>query len=133
MTYTCDICGFTSDNAPEYASHKRWQHRKRKTKKAADTVTQSRQAKKAAKKAAKKKAVITKRRKQRQEKSQHIPRPENFDISGCGIEMYYDHLTFIPDLDDPNLTVEYLDKERVCKKCRKRYKLDTLLAKRKRR
>ena len=126
MTYTCDKCGFETDSVPEFASHKRWQHKKRK--KAAITLQKSRQDKKAAKVA---KAI--KRRKQRQEKSQHIPRPENMDISGCGIQMYYDHLTFIPDLEDVNLTVEYLDKERVCKKCRKRYKLDTLLAKRKRR
>lgn len=126
MTYTCDKCGFETDSVPEFASHKRWQHRKRKyVKKAAST---KKHPDKATKKSAK--VVVSKRRKQRQKRSQHIPRPENFDISGCGIMMYYDHLTFIPDFDDPSLTVEYLDKERVCLKCRKRYKLDEALRKR---
>lgn len=82
-----------------------------------------------AKRKAKKKVA---KRKLRQEKSQHIPRPENFSVAGCGVEIYYDHLTFIPDLSDPNLTTEFMDKERVCKKCRKRYKLDDAVAKRRR-
>lgn len=128
MKYTCDICGFESDNVPEFASHKRWQHRKRKKTVKAKITKKTAKAIAIVKKVAK---GFIKRRKQRQEKSQHIPRPENSSISGCGIEMYYDYLTFIPDLEDANLTVEYLDKERVCKKCRKRYKLDSFLAKRK--
>jgi hypothetical protein len=129
MKYACDKCDFTCDTVPEIASHKRWQHPIRKTRKVVNTKHPDTKATKKAAKIAK----AIKRPKQRQEKSQHIPRPENFDVSGCGIEMYYDHLTFIPDLDDSNLTVEYLDKERVCKKCRKRYKLDSVLAKHKRR
>ena len=67
-------------------------------------------------------------RKLRQEKSQHIPRPQDFSLAGCGVEIYYEHLTYIPDLE--NDTVEYLDKERVCKKCRKIYKLDEALSRR---
>ena len=63
-------------------------------------------------------------RKLRQMQSQHIPRPENFDLAGCGVEIYFEHLTFIPDFNDATMTIEYLDKERVCKKCRKRYKID---------
>lgn len=66
----------------------------------------------------------------RQGKYQHIPRPDNFDIAGCGVEIYYDHLTFIPDLENGKLTVEYLDKERVCLKCRKRFNLDAYISKR---
>jgi hypothetical protein len=99
-------CKFSSDSKPQFASHIRWQH-----------------INKAVKKAKPKK--VTAKRKLRQEMRQHIPRPENFSISGCGIEIYYDHLTYIPDFETD--TIEYLDKERVCKKCRKRYNLDKLL------
>lgn len=122
--YACDKCDFTCATVPEIASHKRWQHREQKAP-VAKTTTKKTPAKKI--------PTRTKRgRKLRQEKSQHIPRPENFAVAGCGIDIYYDHLTFIPDFEDSRLTVEYLDKERVCKKCRKRYKLDEALRKRRR-
>lgn len=78
------------------------------------------------------KKVVKRGRKLRQEKSQHVPRPQNFSLAGCGIEIFYDHLTFIPDFEDKTLTVEYLDKERVCKKCRKIFRIDEALTKRSR-
>jgi hypothetical protein len=88
---------------------------------------------KALRKRAVKKVKPRKRRMQIPEYCQHVPRPENFDIAGCGINMgNIDHLVFIPDFSDPNLTTEYMDKERVCKKCRKRYKLDEAVSKRRR-
>lgn len=130
--YACDVCDFTCATVPEIASHKRWQHPKQaNAKKAALLAKEIEKSKK--KTPAKKSAIPTRKkrgRKLRQEKSQHIPRPENFAIAGCGVEIYYEHLTYIPDLE--NDTVEYLDKERVCRKCRKRYKLDEALRKRRR-
>jgi len=92
-------CKFKSDHKPAMLQHIRFQHK-----------------------------GVKRGRKLRQNAMQHIPRPENFDIAGCGIELYYEHLTYIPDLEKD--TVEYLNKERVCKKCRKRYKLDEALRKR---
>jgi hypothetical protein len=92
-------CKFKSEHKPAMIQHIRFEHKK-----------------------------VKRTRKLRQNTMQHIPRPENFDIAGCGIELYYEHLTFIPDFEIH--TVEYLDKERVCKKCRKLYKIDEALRKR---
>lgn len=112
--YFCNLCGHTTNTVPEIAAHHRWC------------------SKRPAKQKPKNKPPVHKRgRKLRQEKSQHIPRPENFAIAGCGIEIFYEHLTFIPDLENQDLTIEYLDKERVCKKCRAKYKLDEALKRRK--
>lgn len=125
FSYYCLQHDFGTNSSPEYASHKRWQHKKRASK--LDTAKNPDKAKKTP---AKKKAVKKRGRKLRQQSYQHIPRPENFSIAGCGIDIYYEHLTYIPDMETD--TVEYLDREKVCKKCRKRYKLDEAFRKRRR-
>lgn len=159
--YRCDQCGFACATVAEFAAHKRWKHPKqasvKKTAHPATIKTDSPDKAVAIKKKPyrcemcrytgatglelarhvlhehPKRAAKKRGYKLRQSMCQHIPRPENFSIAGCGIDIYFDHLTFIPDLEDKTLTVEYLDKERVCKKCRKRYKLDSILSKRGRR
>jgi len=121
MKYACDKCDYTCKTVPEIASHKRWQHPKRKTKKVVDTVVTPVKAVKVVK-------VVKVKRALHPLYCQHVPRPENFDISGCGMRMTIDHLIYIPDVENPH-TVEYMNKERVCLKCRKRYKLDDMARK----